>query len=133
MAKFSIGDKVALNSRTPSHIELTRGRPRTIVAMEYDYIGKRYFYQLGSNGRGASADGCPTDGYSAYWFRSYMLDRWNVTGKIGRPRTKRRYRSPFNQSYKSCAHQESGESERGNTLGLGGEKTPEILEIVSEN
>ncbi len=71
-SKFLVGDRVVLNGRTPARIELKRHRPRTIIGIRYDINKKCNYYLLGSNGRGACADGQPLNGYD-YEFRSYML------------------------------------------------------------
>ena len=91
LAKFKVGDTIYLNGRTPGHVLLAPHRPRTIVAVEYNPEQQCSFYLLGSNGQGDSADGNPRDGYSTYWFRSYMLHPWHTTGRNGRPREKRAY------------------------------------------
>ena len=88
--KFSKGSKVYLNGRTPQMVDLERNRPRTVVAVASDSEKRCYFYTLGSNGKGATKDGNPRDGYVLYLFRSYQLEHYQPR-KVGRPRTKRRY------------------------------------------
>lgn len=90
--KFAVGDKVSLNGRTPAYIPLERYRPRTVKAVEYNPEKQCNLYLLGANAKGACAGEIPSDGYTAYLFRSYQLIGWNSTGKLGRPREKRRYR-----------------------------------------
>ena len=91
-SKYNIGDKVKLNGRVPQHCELDRTKKRTIVGIEYCPEMQATLYIIGSNGKGANRDGNPVDGYGSYAFRSYQLDKWNHTGRRGRPRTKRPYR-----------------------------------------
>ena len=95
-SKFQVGDRVALNDKTPQYIDLQRGRPRTVKEILYDATQKCTMYLLGSNGMGACEGESAREGYAAYWFRSYQLRLWNVTGKNGRPRTKRTYRKHQN-------------------------------------
>lgn len=86
-SKFRVGDRVFVNGRTPAYINLSRGTPRTVIAVEYNPIRECNYYTLGSNGRGESADGQPLDGIQFYKFRSYQLARY-LPRKYG----KRRYR-----------------------------------------
>lgn len=73
-SKFKIGDRVKLTDRVPTLVDLSTRRPKTIVAVRYDYTKQCNFYRLGSNARGAYAnDGNPLDGYRLYEFRSYQL------------------------------------------------------------
>ena len=74
MSKFAVGERIVLNGRTPASIDLARHRPRTIVAVRYDPTKQCNYYLVGSNGRGNNdRNGNPLDGYTSYWFRSYML------------------------------------------------------------
>jgi hypothetical protein len=97
--KFKVGSKVKLSDRAPRHLELQRGRPRTIVSIISCPEQRCVFYVVGSNGRGATRDGASRDGYSAYPLRSYMLEAWNFTGKRGRPRKKRKYERQNGNGY----------------------------------
>ena len=97
--KFKVGDRVSLNNRCPQYIDLSRGHPRTIRSIDYDFTKQCNFYLLGSNGRGACAGEPPKDGYSCYLFRSYQLLPWHITGVVGRPRKKRAYRKRSNGLY----------------------------------
>ena len=75
--KFSQGDRVRLNPRTPenqsfNHEELMR--PRTIVSVRYDADKQCCYYTLGNNGKGRfKLTGNPVKGFQDYFFRSYML------------------------------------------------------------
>ena len=106
-SKFLIGDKIVLNGRTPASIDLARHRPRTIIDIKYNSQRRCNYYKLGSNGRGACADGQPLEGYD-YKFRSYMM----------LPYTPRQYH--FKRHYKrvqssiiSCDIQQGGQTDRG--------------------
>jgi hypothetical protein len=90
--KFSIGvNKVVIkppkeNRRTPKYIlyNVRLYRPRTIVATFYDDKTEHTRYYLGTNNRGKID-------LSFIAFRATELKSYEK-GKIGRPRTKRRYR-----------------------------------------
>lgn len=98
MRKFNVGDKVKIRDNVAQYIELERRRPRTIVDIEYD--GNRCMYMLGSNGRGASADGNPIDGYNLRLFRSTELEPWTFRGKMGRPPARQKRRYHFHRPYR---------------------------------
>jgi len=88
-SKFTIGDKVIIkgtDSRTPKYIlrDIRLDHPRTIVATFYDTNTQHIRYYLGNNKRG-DID------ISNVYFRASQLRLW-LKGKIGRPRTKRRYK-----------------------------------------
>ena len=90
--KFAVGDKVRikrLNDRTSKELlkSLRLDHSRTITATFYDEYTQHTRYYLGSNNRGYFE-------LSNIHFRASQLNMW-VKGKMGRPRTKRRYRSPF--------------------------------------
>ena len=87
--KFKIGDKVLikkLDVRTPKYLleNLRLDHHRTITAIFYDEKTQHTRYYLGINKRG-DVD------LSTVYFRAIQLQIWRK-GKIGRPRTKRRYR-----------------------------------------
>ena len=92
--KFTIGDKVTIrrrNNRTPNELLgiLRLDHPRTIVATFYDPKTQHTRYYLGNNRRGKVN---PSD----FHFRASQLKLWN-RGKIGRPKTKRHYNSPYSK------------------------------------
>ena len=72
-SKFTLGDRVVVNGRTPAYVDLTRHTPRRIVSVRYDYHKECNFYTVGSNGKGECRDGQPLEGYLLYEFRSYQL------------------------------------------------------------
>lgn len=85
-AKFKVGDKVRLNKRIPKYQqeELTKST-HTIASI--GYIGGNYkaeLYELHGVGKGKVP----------FLFRSYMLTpvKPSEQRKIGRPRTKRKYK-----------------------------------------
>ncbi len=91
---FSIGDKVIIkrrNKRTPSYLltSLRLDHHRTIVAIFYDDKAQHTRYYLGTNNRG-DID------LSSVHFRSIQLSLWSKR-RIGRPKTKRRYNSPYSK------------------------------------
>ena len=87
--KFSVGDRVFLNGRTPAYVELARHRPRTVKAVSYDSQKQCNYYLLGSNAKGSCTDSSH-DGFGSYLFRSYQLHPWQAQNGMGRPRTHRR-------------------------------------------
>jgi hypothetical protein len=93
--KFKIGEQVIIkkiDSRTPKELlaSLRLDHHRTIVATFYDKNTQHTRYYLGSNKRG-EVD------LSYIHFRASQLKLW-VKGRIGHPRTKRRYRRHHNKS-----------------------------------
>jgi len=72
-SKFTLGDRVCINGRTPAYIDLTRHTPRRVVSIRYDHARECNYYTLGSNGRGETRDGQPLEGIRFYKFRSYQL------------------------------------------------------------
>lgn len=93
--RFAIGDKVKIkrvDSRTPKELltSLRLDHPRTIVATFYDEKTQHTRYYLGSNKHG-EVD------LSYIHFRASQLYLW-IKGRLGRPRTKRRYRRHQNKS-----------------------------------
>lgn len=90
--KFSIGDKVKIkrdNHRTPQLLldSLRLDHPRTIIAIFYDSKTQHTRYYLGSNKRGnVDMSLCP--------LRASQIGSWSK-GKLGRPKTKRHYNSPY--------------------------------------
>ena len=90
--KFDLRDVIGLNDRFPDYPGLKRHSPRTIKTKYYDPVKRCTFYILGSNNTGP-CNGEPSDmGFTGYPVRSYQMYKWNLTGKVGRPRKKRKYR-----------------------------------------
>ena len=92
MRKYNIGDKVLIVrrcKRTPNDLleNLRLDHHRTITAIYYDSKTQHTRYYLGSNNRG-DVDLSGVD------FRATQIRSW-IRGKNGRPKTKRRYRSPY--------------------------------------
>ena len=83
-AKFQVGDKVRLNGRTPHWLSRRnyRRRARTIVKVVYHSELQANLYYLGDNNRAICTP-------AHLGFRSYQLKI--ASGKVGRPREKRRY------------------------------------------
>ena len=89
MAKFEKGDKVVLTKKAPKYIReaLQPGRNRTITKSYYDKEGKLVGYRVGTNKIGKAKDIV-----ESYHFRSYQLKLAPNIGKVGRPKTTRKYR-----------------------------------------
>lgn len=86
--KFNIGDKVVIkriDDRTPKELlqNIRLDHPRTITATFYDEVTQHTRYYLGTNRMGRYE-------IQDFSFRAQSLQKWE-RGKVGRPRTKRRY------------------------------------------
>lgn len=87
--KFKKGDLVQFTKLVPKYLvenNVRLNRPRTIKEVEYNERLQANVYYLGSNKMGES------DFISGYPFRSYQLKKFKAGGKVGRPKTKRKYR-----------------------------------------